>query len=131
MRMKESQDILAPISLGELIDKITILEIKTNHLEGTALNNVKIELSALDMTFNSLKIDIDSRLIEDLKQTNKKLWSIEDRIRNHELQKKFDEEFISLARSVYQQNDRRSAIKRQINTTYGSSLIEEKSYEAY
>lgn len=129
--MNESQNILAPISLGELIDKITILKIKTNHLEGSALNNVKIELSALEMTLNSLEIDISSRLIEDLKQTNEKLWSIEDSIRHHERQKKFDEEFISLARSVYQQNDCRSAIKRKINTTYGSSLIEEKSYEAY
>ena len=131
MHIKESQEILAPISLGELIDKITILQIKANHLKNNALDNVKTELSALETTLNNLKIDVNPMLIESLKVTNEKLWSIEDRIRNHELQKKFDEEFISLARSVYQQNDRRSAIKRQINTTYGSSLIEEKSYEAY
>lgn len=129
--MKESQEILAPISLGELIDKITILQIKANHLKKNALDNVKTELSALETTLNNLKIDVSPMLIESLKATNEKLWSIEDMIRDHERQKKFDGEFISLARSVYQQNDNRSAIKRQINITYGSSLIEEKSYEAY
>ena len=129
--MKESQEILAPISLGELIDKITILQIKANHLKKNALDNVKTELSALETTLNNLKIDVNPMLIESLKATNEKLWSIEDMIRDHERQKKFDGEFISLARSIYQQNDNRSAIKRQINITYGSSLIEEKSYEAY
>ena len=129
--MKESQEILAPISLGELIDKITILQIKANHLKKNALDNVKTELSALETTLNNLKIDVSPMLIESLKATNEKLWSIEDMIRDHERQKKFDGEFISLARSIYQQNDNRSAIKRQINITYGSSLIEEKSYEAY
>ena len=131
MHIKESQEILAPISLGELIDKITILQIKANHLKNNALDNVKTELSALETTLNNLKIDVNPRLIESLKVTNEKLWSIEDMIRAHERQKKFDGEFISLARSIYQQNDNRSAIKRQINITYGSSLIEEKSYEAY
>ena len=129
--MQKIQNIQAPISLGELIDKITILQIKANHLKKNALDNVKTELSALETTLNNLKIDVNPMLIESLKATNEKLWSIEDSIRHHERQKQFDEEFISLARSVYQQNDRRSAIKRQINTTYGSSLIEEKSYEAY
>ena len=129
--MKESQEILAPISLGELIDKITILQIKANHLNKNALDNVKTELSALETTLNNLKIDVNPMLIESLKVTNEKLWSIEDMIRDHERQKKFDGEFISLARSIYQQNDNRSAIKRQINITYGSSIIEEKSYEAY
>ena len=129
--MKESQEILAPISLGELIDKITILQIKANHLKKNALDNVKTELSALETTLNNLKIDVNPMLIESLKATNEKLWSIEDMIRDHERQKKYDGEFISLARSVYQQNDKRSAIKRQINITYGSSLMEEKSYEAY
>ena len=129
--MKESQEILAPISLGELIDKITILQIKANHLKKNALDNVKTELSALETTLNNLKIDVNPMLIESLKATNEKLWSIEDMIRDHERQKKFDGEFISLARSIYQQTDNRSAIKRQINITYGSSLIEEKSYEAY
>ena len=131
MHIKESQEILAPISLGELIDKITILQIKANHLKNNALDNVKTELSALETTLNNLKIDVNPMLIESLKVTNEKLWSIEDMIRDHERQKKFDGEFISLARSIYQQNDNRSAIKRQINITYGSSLIEEKSYEAY
>ena len=131
MHIKESQEILAPISLGELIDKITILQIKANHLKNNALDNVKTELSALETILNNLKIDVDPMLIESLKVTNEKLWSIEDMIRDHERQKKFDGEFISLARSIYQQNDNRSAIKRQINITYGSSLIEEKSYEAY
>ena len=87
MHIKESQEILAPISLGELIDKITILQIKANHLKNNALDNVKTELSALETTLNNLKIDVNPMLIESLKVTNEKLWSIEDMIRDHERQK--------------------------------------------
>ena len=129
--MNKKQDILAPISLGELIDKITILQIKTNHLEGQALHNVKNELNSLELILNNLDISIEPTLISNLKKINAELWSIEDQIRDHERQKNFDEKFVLLARSVYQQNDLRSATKKQINTTYGSSLIEEKSYKAY
>ena len=125
------QDILAPISLGELIDKITILQIKTQHLQSTALENVKKELQALESTLNNLQLNIDPTLILRLKEVNQDLWKIEDDIREKERKKSFDDTFIHLARSVYQQNDRRSAIKKEINTTYGSALMEEKSYKKY
>ena len=125
------QDILAPISLGELIDKITILQIKTQHLQGTALENVKKELEALETTLNDLQLNIDPTLIQRLKEVNQDLWKIEDDIRDQERQKSFGETFIRLARSVYQQNDRRAAIKKEINTTYGSAFMEEKSYQQY
>ena len=125
------QDILAPISLGELIDKITILQIKTQHLQGTALENVKKELQALENTLNNLQLNIKPTLIRGLKEVNQDLWKIEDDIREQERQKSFDDTFIHLARSVYQQNDRRAAIKKEINTTYDSALVEEKSYKQY
>ena len=125
------QDILAPISLGELIDKITILQIKTQHLRGTALENVKKELEALETTLNDLQLNIDPTLIQRLKEVNQDLWHIEDDIREQERLKSFGETFIRLARSVYQQNDQRAAIKKEINTTYGSAFVEEKSYQQY
>ena len=125
------QDILAPISLGELIDKITILQIKTQHLQSTALENVKKELQALESTLNNLQLNIDPTLILRLKEVNQDLWKIEDDIREKERKKSFDDTFIHLARSVYQQNDRRAAIKKEINTTYDSALMEEKSYKKY
>ncbi len=131
LKPKPIQDILAPISLGELIDKITILQIKTQHLQDTALRNVKKELEALETTLNELQLNIDPTLIQRLKEVNQDLWQIEDDIRNQESQKNFDETFIHLARSVYQQNDCRAAIKKEINTTYGSTFIEEKSYQQY
>ena len=125
------QDILAPISLGELIDKITILQIKTQHLQGTALENVKKELEALEATLNNLHLNIDTTLIQRLKEVNQDLWQIEDDIRDQERQNNFGTTFIELARSVYQQNDHRAAIKKEINTTYGSAFVEEKSYQKY
>ena len=125
------QDIQAPISLGELIDKITILQIKTEHLQDTALENVKKELEALETTLNNLQLNIDTTLIQHLKEVNQDLWQIEDDIRDQERQKNFGETFIRLARAVYQQNDRRAAIKKEINTTYGSTLVEEKAYKDY
>ena len=125
------QTILAPISLGELIDKITILQIKTQHLQGTALANVTKELDALETTFKSLQLNIDTALIQRLKEINEELWQIEDAIRDQEHQMSFGETFIRLARSVYQQNDRRSAIKKEINTTYSSAFVEEKSYQEH
>lgn len=125
------QIIKAPISLGELIDKITILQIKTQHLQGNALQNVKKELHALVTTLNNLQLNIDPTLIQRLKEVNQNLWQIEDDIRDQERQKNFTETFIELARSVYQQNDQRAAIKKEINTTYGSAFVEEKSYQQY
>ena len=126
-----TQDILAPISLGELIDKITILQIKTQHHQGSALENVKKKLEALETTLRNLNLNIDTTLMQRLKQVNLDLWQIEDDIRDQERQKNFGEIFIRLARSVYQQNDQRAAIKKEINTTYGSAFVEEKSYQQY
>jgi hypothetical protein len=123
------ETILAPISLGELVDKITILQIKTQHFQGNALENVRKELEALETTLKNLPYNIELSLIQHLKETNQDLWQVEDSIRGLERQKEFGETFTSLARSVYQLNDRRSAIKKQINTTYGSAFAEEKSYK--
>ena len=123
--------ILAPISLGELVDKITILQIKSSQLTGTSAENVRNELFALEKTLSSLELSIDTRLVQALKEVNHELWKIEDAIREQEKSKNFGEVFISLARSVYQKNDRRAAIKKEINITYNSTLIEEKSYKTY
>ena len=128
-KTKQVNQILAPVSLGELLDKITILEIKTQRLQGIALGNVAKELSALQTTFDSLNIQVDPFLIQQLSEVNAHLWQIEDDIRAKEDRKEFDNGFTSLARLVYQQNDRRAAIKRKINTIYNSALVEEKSYQ--
>ena len=117
--------------LGELIDKITILQIKDKHLQGAGLENVKKELEELEKTLNNLQLNINPNLIQRLKEVNQDLWQIEDDIRDQERRKNFGETFIRLARSVYQQNDLRAAIKKEINTTYGSALVEEKSYKQY
>ena len=131
IKPKRIQDILVPISLGELIDKITILQIKTQHLRGAALDNVKKELGALEAILSDLQLNVDPTLIQHLKEINQDLWQIEDDIRDQERQKNFGDTFIHLARSVYQQNDRRAAVKKEMNTTYGSTLIEEKAYKNY
>jgi len=123
--------ILAPISLGELVDKITILEIKSQHLQGAALDNVRTELQALTTTLQDLNVSVDPRLIAELQAVNSTLWQIEEAIRNQERQQLFGDTFIQLARSVYKQNDQRAALKKQINIRYGSAFIEEKSYQAY
>ena len=128
---QRSTSLSAPLSLGELIDKITILQIKTEHFTGAALKNVKKELRALQATLDGLDLQVDAHITQRLKVVNSNLWRIEDDIRNQERKKDFGEDFIQLARSVYQQNDRRAAIKKEINTTYGSDLVEEKSYQDY
>ncbi len=125
---------LIPISWGELFDKITILEIKTENLqEKNALNNVKTEHDQLNTIYNNnfLKDEIARVFFNDLKEINQKLWDIEDKIRDKERSKNFDKEFIELARNVYFTNDERSRIKRNINETFGSKIIEEKSYSDY
>ena len=125
---------LIPISWGELFDKITILEIKTENLqEKNALNNVKTEHDQLNTIYNNnfLKDEIARVFFNDLKEINQKLWDIEDKIRDKERSKNFDKEFIELARNVYFTNDERSRIKRNINETFGSEIIEEKSYSDY
>ena len=125
---------LIPVSWGELFDKITILQIKIENLqEKNALNNVKTEHDQLNTIYNNnfLIDEIARVLFNDLKEVNQKLWDIEDKIREKEKSKKFDKEFIELARNVYFTNDERSRIKRNINETFGSKIIEEKSYSKY
>jgi hypothetical protein len=122
-----------PISHGELIDKITILEIKAAELRDPAkLANVRRELDLLNGIW-SAQPGVDSVADErtGLKRVNEALWRIEDDIRVKERAQAFDEEFIALARSVYVRNDERAALKRAINAKLGSDLVEEKSYEDY
>jgi len=119
----------APISVGELFDKITILEIKREFIEDIKRKNVKKELDLLLKIVDQLEIKIKKSLYNQLKDINKKLWLIEDEIRIQEKNNLFDEQFILLARSVYKNNDERSRIKREINTLFNSNIIEEKSYK--
>ena len=130
-KMSNSCSIHIPISLGELIDKITILKIKKKYIQEDKLANVKKELSSLEEILKEKKLNINSNLINQLEEVNFSLWKIEDKIRFKESRKEFDNEFIHLARSVYMENDRRAAIKYEINSTYNSDLIEEKSYQKY
>lgn len=122
---------LIPISLGELIDKITILEIKLDKLEGVALFNVRLEHAALSEILKNLALSVPSSICNDLKLVNEKLWQIEDRIRELERIGDYGEEFIECARLVYITNDKRAALKKQINISLGSYLVEEKSYSLY
>jgi hypothetical protein len=123
----------APISWGELIDKVTILEIKVAKLaEASARANAAHELGLLREIAAPVLEDAQiANLANRLKLQNEALWDIEDRIRGKERAGQFDGDFIALARSVYQSNDRRGALKRDINLVLGSSLIEEKSYQPY
>jgi len=124
----------AEIGPGELIDKITILEIKRERLKAAdKLRNVCLELEALSAVRDRALVTSDelARLTADLKAVNERLWDIEDEIRAHDHKQDFGPRFVELARSVYQNNDRRAALKRQINELVGSALIEEKSYEKY
>lgn len=121
---------LVPVSWGELIDKITILEIKAARLEGPARANVAHELALLAAAaapINALVSDLKA----ELKAINETLWAVEDQIRDKERAKLFDDGFVALARSVYRHNDARGALKRRINLALGSELIEEKSYKPY
>lgn len=126
--------IQVPVSFGELIDKITILEIKSRQItDAGKLANVRTELDLLNTTWAShpaSKTDISAERAR-LLAVNEALWDIEDRIRLKEKAQAFDAEFIELARSVYFQNDERAAVKREINVKLGSQLVEEKSYQDY
>jgi Family of unknown function (DUF6165) len=127
-------EIKVPVSPGELLDKITILRIKSQRMSDPAkVSNVRLELRTLEATWNAsayAKIDIEAD-ISALLRVNERLWVIEDDIRDQERAQLFDAEFIRLARAVYVENDERAAIKRRINATLGSSIIEEKSYREY
>ena len=120
----------APISIGELIDKITILEIKRANAQTLSqINNVTVELTHLSDILHTLSLpDQVVDLTKQLKQVNLELWQIEDSKRHHEKQKQFDDKFIELARNVYIKNDLRASIKRQINTICNSTITEEKIY---
>jgi predicted nucleic acid-binding Zn-ribbon protein len=125
---------LVPISWGELIDKITILEIKEVKItSNNALDNIRKELGFLsDIVSNSKGVyDAISLLKNELKEVNLNLWQVEDEIRDKEYSQEFDEEFIRLARSVYRLNDDRANLKKKINETLFSELNEEKSYKNF
>ncbi|WDM68576.1 DUF6165 family protein [Xanthomonas cucurbitae] len=127
-------EILVPVSFGELLDKIAILQIKSERMNDAAkLANVRNELSALEnswMAHPAAGHDI-VWLRAELKAVNERLWVIEDDIRLKEQAQSFDDAFVQLARSVYIENDERARIKKQINLALGSSYVEEKSYQDY
>lgn len=125
-------EILVPVSVGELVDKVTILKIKRERLtEPTKLENVRRELDALLKICEAHKIDLTSQVVEQLQEVNARLWDIEDGKRAKERNKTFDAEFIELARSVYILNDKRFALKSEINKLSGSLYVEEKSHKPY
>ncbi len=127
-------EIQVPVSFGELLDKISILQIKSERMSDAAkLANVRSELSALEKTWMAHPAaggDI-AQLRVQLRQVNERLWDIEDEIRVKEKAQEFDEEFVRLARSVYFENDERARVKKDINLALGSSYVEEKSYQDY
>ena len=128
------ENIRVPVSPGEVLDKITILEIKAERMEDPEkVANVRIELELLQDTW--AKAVTEDAVIRDLhaqlKEINEALWEIEDDIRDKERLKEFDERFVELARAVYFTNDKRSQVKKQLNLHLGSQIIEEKSYQDY
>ena len=128
------EPILIPIAPGELLDKITILRIKVLRIEDTCKRaNAATELTMLEevQARDVLASDHLTRLEIDLSAVNEALWEIEDAIRERERAQDFGPGFVKLARDVYHQNDRRAALKRQINTLLGSVIVEEKSYASY
>ena len=127
-------DLHVPVSPGELLDKITILRIKSVRIRDAAkLANVRLELELLQRTWATLGAATEAVAADEqaLQAVNERLWDIEDRIRDKEAARSFDQDFIELARAVYQRNDERAAIKKRINVALGSRLVEEKSYQPY
>lgn len=128
---RDRAEVLLPCGVGELVDKITILEIKAAHLkDARQLENVRYELELLrrlkiEKGFIGAELD---RLESDLKASNTQLWDIEDALRLHEERQDFGPAFVDLARQVYKTNDRRAAVKKEINILFNSSIVEEKSY---
>lgn len=126
-------EIQVPVSFGELLDKLSILQIKSERITDAAkLANVQREMQALQRTWQAHPAsarDI-AGLLAELKAVNEKLWDIEDAVRLKERDQAFDAEFVALARSVYQNNDERARIKKAINLALGSGYVEEKSYRA-
>ncbi len=124
-------EVQIPVSIGELVDKITILEIKASRFKGAALSNVHHELTLLEQALQDCEAVVSTTDLDALRAINRQLWTIEDDIRAQEAAGDFGERFIELARSVYRCNDQRAAIKRRINAATGSNLTEEKGYAAY
>jgi transcriptional regulator of nitric oxide reductase len=128
------ENILVPVSPGEVLDKITILEIKSERMsDPEKVANVRVELALLQETWAQAvaEDDVVRELHTQLKEINEALWEIEDDIRDKERVREFDQRFIELARNVYFTNDRRSEVKKQLNLHLGSEIIEEKSYQGY
>jgi len=127
-------EILVPVSFGELLDKISILRIKSERIGDPAKRaNVRRELEALERTWSAnpaAAVDV-SALEQGLRAVNERLWEIEDAIRVKESRQEFDEAFVQLARAVYFENDERARIKRELNVALGSAYVEEKSYQDY
>ena len=119
------------VSLGELVDKITILKIKMNIANGKKKANIKHEHDLLLNELGKSSVQIDIKFIEELQIINQKLWDLEDKIRIKEFKKEFDQEFIELARSIYKLNDNRFKKKLEINKKYKSEIFEEKIYHKY
>ena len=128
------ENIRVPVSPGEVLDKITILEIKSERIsDPEKVANVRAELALLQETWaeNIRDTEVIQDLHAKLKEINEALWEIEDDIRDKERAKEFDERFIELARAVYVTNDRRSEVKKELNLHLGSEIVEEKSYQDY
>jgi hypothetical protein len=119
------------VSIGEIVDKISILEIKVNEVKGDKYLNVRKELEYLKEQINTEMPDFDWTDMYKLYHINKRLWDIEDEIRVKESKREFDDDFVDLARSVYYVNDERAEVKKEINLKYNSMFVEEKSYKPY
>jgi hypothetical protein len=120
------------VSIGEVIDKATILYIKLHKIQDDVkLGNIRREYELVLTCMKGVGISVESDDFQSLLQVNQTLWDIEDRIRIKEKEKTFDPEFIELARSVYRNNDKRAELKKQINLKFGSDLVEEKHYAVY
>ncbi len=127
-------EILIPISPGELLDKITILQIKAERIsDPVKVANVKTELDMLNKVWDSSieSDDVITALSAELKSINERLWEIEDDIRDEERNRRFDERFVELARAVYVTNDERANAKKKVNLHLNSTIVEEKSYQDY
>jgi hypothetical protein len=128
--MSPMAEVMCPVSLGEALDKISILRIKLARITDAAKReNVRHELERLTAAVGDLTPY--QSYLADFEAVNGELWDIEDAIRRKEFAKEFDQRFIELARSVYRTNDQRFAIKNAVNQKFGSSIVEEKSYEKY
>lgn len=120
------------VSIGEVLDKVSILEVKLQNIKDPAKRaNIQKEYDILMRTLADEGISLVSDEYKKLKQINLTLWKIEDKIRRKEQRQEFDEEFIQLARLIYHTNDERATLKKEINLTYGSNIVEEKEYVNY